>query len=242
MNNISGWWEWWNARRYHIVPVFRGFGLSGLNLAEVGHTTLQPGRKKFRLLDAAFKDTASIMVQDEQYLQYMRNETSWIGRGLNLKMKHQRDRNLQRKRGKQYGNTLIYGDVLAELSDNDSGEDFIPTQTARHRAPEVPSSQNPTQSSQVAGSQRSKKTKFRKKTGGIPHLVNSDCSSDSSIHEDEQISVEADIDIEYVNRIEATKIVFLNKSVQKCYGCGQVFDHEKMSPPDNLIICKKHGA
>ena len=40
-NNILNWWQWWGARKFHIVPTFRGFNISGLNLAETGHSMLK---------------------------------------------------------------------------------------------------------------------------------------------------------------------------------------------------------
>ena len=35
-NNVTNWFEWWKEHKYHIVPAYRGFYLSGLNLAETG--------------------------------------------------------------------------------------------------------------------------------------------------------------------------------------------------------------
>ena len=29
--------DWWDARRYHVFAVFRGFALPGVNLAEIGN-------------------------------------------------------------------------------------------------------------------------------------------------------------------------------------------------------------
>ena len=39
-NGIGHWWDWWNCRKFHIVPAFRDFNLSGVNLAECGHSTM----------------------------------------------------------------------------------------------------------------------------------------------------------------------------------------------------------
>ena len=33
-NNIMTWWNWWKARHFRIVPAFRGFCVSGMNMAE----------------------------------------------------------------------------------------------------------------------------------------------------------------------------------------------------------------
>ena len=33
---ITYWINWWDARRYHLFPVFRGFNISSVNMAEMG--------------------------------------------------------------------------------------------------------------------------------------------------------------------------------------------------------------
>ena len=38
---ISSWINWWDARKYHIFPVFRHLGYSNVTLAESGNSTLK---------------------------------------------------------------------------------------------------------------------------------------------------------------------------------------------------------
>ena len=40
-NDTENWWLWWAVRRFHIVPAFHGFNISGLNLAKTGHSTIK---------------------------------------------------------------------------------------------------------------------------------------------------------------------------------------------------------
>ena len=40
-SNIINWWNWWDARKFHILPAFRGFNLPGLNLAETGNSMIK---------------------------------------------------------------------------------------------------------------------------------------------------------------------------------------------------------
>ena len=40
-NDIENWWSWWAVRCFHIVPTFWEFNISGLNLAEKGHSTVK---------------------------------------------------------------------------------------------------------------------------------------------------------------------------------------------------------
>ena len=67
-NKLLDWFLWWDERRFHIVPAFRGFNLSGTNLAESGQSGMKPlTRKKMKLVDATYKDVTQMMRQDEQY-------------------------------------------------------------------------------------------------------------------------------------------------------------------------------
>ena len=61
-NNLVDWFTWWDERQFHIIPAFRGFNLSGTNLAESGQSGMKPlTRKKMKLVDAAYKDAAQMM-------------------------------------------------------------------------------------------------------------------------------------------------------------------------------------
>ena len=40
-NDIENWWSRWAVRHFHIVPAFQGFNISGLNVAETGHSTIK---------------------------------------------------------------------------------------------------------------------------------------------------------------------------------------------------------
>ena len=73
-NNLVDWFTWWDKRRFHIIPAFRGFNLSGTNLAESGQSGMKPlTRKKMKLVNAAYKAVVQIMRQDEQYRAYVGN-------------------------------------------------------------------------------------------------------------------------------------------------------------------------
>ena len=85
-NDIGNWWSWWDVRRFHIVPTFRGFNISGLNLAETGHSTIKT-RCIMPLTVAAWRD---MMLQDRDYEAHMSNTAKVSGKGLNLKQKNAR--------------------------------------------------------------------------------------------------------------------------------------------------------
>ena len=138
-NNLLDWFEWWDERRFHIVPAYRGFNLSGTNLAESGQSGMKPKtRKKMKLVDAAYKDVSSMMRQDEQYRAYIGNISKEIGRGLNIRQIEERERRSQELRAKHYAQALLSGDVNAQ-TDNEDEENipFVPTDRARHRPPKI---------------------------------------------------------------------------------------------------------
>ena len=118
-------------------------------MAESGQSGMKPKtRKKIRLIDAAYKDCAQMMRQDESYRAYIGNISKEIGKGLNIRQIQERDRRGQEARAKRYADTLMHGDVNAKTDEEDpAGKEnvFIPTDAARHRAPKVHSKKNPTQ-------------------------------------------------------------------------------------------------
>ena len=229
-SGILDWFLWWDERKFHIVPAFRGFNLSGLNLAESGQSGMKPKtRKKMRLIDAAYKDCAQMMRQDESYRAYIGNISKEIGKGLNIRQIQERDRRGQEARAKRYADALMHGDVNAETDEEDpAGKEnvFIPTDAARHRAPKVHSKKNPTQ--------RKPKGKMYTNSQEDGNMTDA-----SSIHSDEREDVPAFVDDDFVSSVRATKLVFINNTIKRCYGCGQPFQHDKMVVPGDLVFSRK---
>ena len=85
-NDIENWWSWWAVRHFHIVPAFWGFNISGLNLAETGHSTIK-SRCIMPLTVAAWRDMCLMILQDRDYEAHMSNTGKVSGKGLNLKQK-----------------------------------------------------------------------------------------------------------------------------------------------------------
>ena len=59
---LQPWIKWWDARHSHICTPFRGAGLPGVNLSEMGNAGWKP-YKTLRLVHAAKQDVASMMLQ-----------------------------------------------------------------------------------------------------------------------------------------------------------------------------------
>ena len=178
-SGILDWFLWWDERKFNIVRAFRGFNLSGLNLAESGQSGMKPKtRKKLRLIDAAYKDCSQMMRQDEMYKAYIGNISKEIGKGLNIRQIQERDRRAPEERARRYADVLLRGDVNAKTDDEENSEGFVPTDSARHRAPWYHSKKNPTE----------------KRKKGILSQEEANMSDASSIHSEEQEEVPQFVD------------------------------------------------
>ena len=62
-------------QKFHIVPAFRGFCVSGLNLSEVGHAMLKTTHKIW-LSMATHHNVCHFMVQDREYTGFQKNTTT----------------------------------------------------------------------------------------------------------------------------------------------------------------------
>ena len=223
-SGILDWFFWWDEHKFHIVRTFRGFNLSGLNLAESGQGGMKPKtRKKLCLIDTAYKDCSQMMHQDEMYKAYIGNISKEIRKGLNIRQIQERDCRAQEDRARRYADVLLRGDVNAQTDDEENSEGFVRTDSARHRAPQYHSKKNPTE----------------KRKKGILSQEEANMSDASSIHSEEQEEVPQFVDDDFVSSVRATKLVFINNTIKRCYGCGQPFNHEQMLSPGNLVFSKK---
>ena len=109
-------------------------------MAEIGHSTLKRNRPLF-LVDAAWEDVCSMIIQEEEFTKFLEGRAKSIGRGPSTASQAARDKRAQCKRAKEYvqsfkENKFTIGD----------GEDvFIPAKKAKHKAPNTFSSSNPSQ-------------------------------------------------------------------------------------------------
>ena len=78
---LEKWLEWWHLRRSHIFGPFRTPGLPGVNLAEKGNSSWKP-KKPLWLVHAAKNDAATLVLQEEELYEFMRNMTTSTGKGL----------------------------------------------------------------------------------------------------------------------------------------------------------------
>jgi hypothetical protein len=144
-NENSGWLSWWSARKYHIIPAFRGFNIPLMNEAETGQTTLKlPYLVK--LVDAAWLDTTTMVCQEEDYRLFMENQGVTSGRGLNQRQRIERERKAEKRRAQSYSEAYRQGDMYKESNPRQAaGADFIASKNAKHKVPKRFPRKNPIQ-------------------------------------------------------------------------------------------------
>ena len=65
-NNLGNWWNWWDTRKFHIVPAFHRFNLPGIYLAEAGNSVIEC-HEPMSLAVAAWQDMIMMIIQDCDY-------------------------------------------------------------------------------------------------------------------------------------------------------------------------------
>ena len=156
---VDDWMKFWDCRKYHIVDLFRGINVPGLNLAETGQSGLREA-EDVRLIDLAYSDTSSMMLQDAQYI---RMDSATRGKGPNLKQRNEIDLLWQKQRADSYGNQLlchIHPNDLVTEEEHYGGRGFMPAATGSFKAPK-PGNANPSQARKQATTTNKTKGKGR---------------------------------------------------------------------------------
>ena len=125
------WLLWWDIRKYHIVPCFRGYDMPSLNLAETGHAKLQRMGKNLRFSVASLRDIAMFMKQKAEYAAYLRGEKTNIGRGPTQIEIERRQARKDDKMVSDFLDVVRDEDFMGEFEDD--ADVFMPTDKARHR-------------------------------------------------------------------------------------------------------------
>ena len=145
-NNILNWWQWWDARIFHIVLGFRGFNISGLNLAETGHSMLKVKRKMW-LSVATWRNICSHIVQASKYTVSIENTGKVAGKGPTLLQGRRKEKMIEGDFISSCKEKLANDiDLECKLEYDGSQDDFfVPNRKAKYWAPIIFSDSNPQQ-------------------------------------------------------------------------------------------------
>ena len=124
--------QWWLARRYNLFPVFRGYCISSVNMAEIGHSTLKR-KKPLALVDACWEDVCTIILQEQEHTKFLAGRGFSLGRGPSQGEFAKKENKGQMKRAREY--SQAFKEKVFNITEQDGGG-FIPSKRARHRHPD----------------------------------------------------------------------------------------------------------
>ena len=152
-NHVLRWWNWWKVRRYHLVPALHGWGWMG-NWAKIGQSCMKKHHRIW-LLDAMWEDVLHAIVEEADWVNFIRNKGKVIGRGLTLLAKCLNKVRAMREFGASAIEGIQSACLLPDIEKHFSQDkNFLPAAQAKHRVPGSYPKNNPTQ---VAGKGVSKK-------------------------------------------------------------------------------------
>ena len=86
------------------------------------------------LVDAAWEDVATMMLQEEEHTAFLQGLHKSMGRGPSIPQLAAKEKKDQRKRSREYQEE--FRKKIFNLCDGMNEGEFMPSKKARHRAPE----------------------------------------------------------------------------------------------------------
>ena len=87
------WFKWWECKKWHVFPVFHGFGISAMNIDATEHSTIKM-IQHMMLLHAACNDTCFMIKKETKYQNYLDNEGLSDGQGSIVKIRDEYSRKI----------------------------------------------------------------------------------------------------------------------------------------------------
>ena len=219
----KGGLQWWLARRYNLFPVFRGYCMASVNLAEIGHSTLKK-KKPLTLVDAAWEDVCTTILQEQEHSAFLSGGARQ-GQGPTNTQLAIKSKKAQLKRSATYQKAFQNKDF--HLSDE--GGNFIPMKRAKHRPnedihPDVQGESvqvdipRPTTSGFIPASQLSQQESQQETTPVAPPRPPIDITRLYNITNNPPL------------------ICIWSPLTKKCYGCKGDLFKARPQPPNDLIL------
>ena len=221
------WLNWWDIRKYHIVPCYRGYEMPSLNLAETGHSKLQKMGKKLKLSVACMRDVAMFMKQRAEYTAFMNSEKTNIGKGPTQKEHAKKQDAKDDKLVSDFMDVIRDEDFLREFEDED--DSFMPEKSAKHRYRSHVN--NPLEEDrQVKKDMKKREKETAKKTS-------KHCRIGGAAYEEVPIENEAD-------HLDGNPVcvTIMKKRVSVCTGCSKKYMPHHKNVPLNLVfmyLCRR---
>ena len=115
-----------------MVPALHGFGWTGSNWAEIGHSMMKRHTKVW-LSVAAVEDIADFIVQENNYLSFVLSTGKTIGKGPTSYAKKMKECREQRRYIESACDTLLTTDMQGVDKHTHPDSQFVPSCAAKHR-------------------------------------------------------------------------------------------------------------
>ena len=235
---IESWFKWWDAHRFHLFPVFRGYNISSVNMAEIGHSTLKHN-KPIMLVDSCWEDTCSMVIQEEELQKFLDGVGKSSGKGPTAASLATREKRSQMKRAQEYKANFQQGNFM--FCENDD-EVFIPSKKAKHKAPTLFSSSNPTQGLTVPAPLCERSSSQMNTNLDTIQSVFEEPGPSSSPGQKTQKKATFGSARKFLRENHPDNspiLVFLQGfNIKVCFGCKKKFEPKMRNPPHD-IICKR---
>ena len=234
---VEGQVIWWLARHYNLFPLFRGYCLTSLNMAEIGHSTLKK-KKPLTLVDAAWEDVCTAIMQEQEHTAFLEGRCRSSAKGPTATQLGEHAKRDQMGRSREYQQAFREGrtSIIEE-----EGGNFIPSKRAKHRPAEqvgddvqgieVPLQQ--TTSTQGGNIQTNQEN--TEDGNGEDNIRRIDERNEVGRRSTTPIRPLATLNMQ--NRDNPPLLCFLaGHNIKQCYGCKTKFGNSMQTPPNDIII------
>ena len=248
VQSINSWLNWWVQRRFNLFPIFRGYCISSLNLAEIGHSTLKR-KKQLMLVDAAWEDVATMMLQEQEHTLFLQGIHKSMGKGPSIAQIAVKEKSAQRKRSKDYQQSFKAGVFC--ISEQVGQGSFIPSKHARHRAPTTPAIQGSFQDpppplnsienihpSQNSNNPPSTSVQIQNSMGNVGTFGYLEVSGTGTLGQNPQGANRRGLTKEQADTLtnNPPMLCFLHGTMARCQGCRTKFSDTMRVPPNDLLV------
>ena len=235
---VEGQVKWWLARHYNLFPLFRGYCLTSLNMAEIGHSTLKK-KKPLALVDAAWEDVCTAIMQEQEHTAFLEGRCRSSGKGPTATEIGEHAKRDQMGRSREYQQAFREG--RTSIIEEEEGN-FIPSKRAKHRPAE-----------QVGDDVQGREVPLQQMTtsvqgGNIQTTQNNTENGNGQvtirrIEEGNQVGTTSTTPrrplatLNMQNRDNPPLLCFLaGHNIRQCYGCKNKFGNSMQTPPNDIII------
>ena len=229
---VEGQVKWWLARCYNLFPLFRGYCLTSLNMAEIGHSTLA-------LVDAAWEDVCTAIMQEQEHTAFLEGRCRSSGKGPTATEIGESTKRDQIERSREYQQAFREGrtSIIEE-----EGGNFIPSKRAKHRPAEqvgdVQGREVPLQQTTTSVDGGNIQTTQNNSGNGNGEVTERRIEEGNEVGRTTSKTPRRPLaTLNIQNRDNPPLLCFLAcHNIRQCYGCKNKFGNSMQTPPNDIII------